>query len=67
MLFPEGHKYSIKNKEYRTNKVNSLFVLTDNFLKNYTFLKQKTHHLKSDESSLVPGVGIEPTHLSTRV
>lgn len=67
MLFPEGFRYSIKNREYRTNKVNSLFALTNSISSIYTDLKQKTHHLKSDESSLVPGVGIEPTHLSTRV
>jgi hypothetical protein len=32
------------NKKNRTNKINSLFVLTHSFSNNYTFLKQKTHH-----------------------
>ena len=67
MLFPEGFNYSIKNRDYRTSKVNSLFTLTSSFKENYNSKKQKTHYLKSSESSTVPRVGIEPTHFRTRV
>ena len=53
MLFPEGFNYSIKNRDYRTSKVNSLFVLTSSFKESYNSKKQKTHCLKSSESSIV--------------
>ena len=67
MLFPEGFNYSIKNRDYRTSKVNSLFTLTSSFKEGCSSKKQKTHYLKSSESSIVPRVGIEPTHFRTRV
>ena len=53
ILFPEGFKYSIKNRDYRTNNVNSLFTLTSSFKESYNSKKQKTHYLKSSESSTV--------------
>ena len=67
LLFPEGLQYSLKNKEYLTSKAGTLFELTNCFSNTYGNKTKKTHQEKPDKSHLVPGVGIEPTHLSTRV
>lgn len=67
LLFPEGLRYSIKNREYLTSKIGLLFELTSSFSNNYELKKNGTYQEKHDKSHLVPGVGIEPTHLSTRV
>mgnify|MGYP006152975513 CR=1 FL=1 len=67
LLFPEGLQYSLKNKEYLTSKTGVLFELTNCFSKTYFDKTKKTYQENLDKSHLVPGVGIEPTHLSTRV
>ena len=60
MLFPDGITYSIEKRQYLTSKTNQLFELTRSFKGDCNEIKQKTHHLKSDESSLVAGTGLEP-------
>ena len=67
LLFPEGLRYSLKNREYLTSKTSPLFELTSSFSDNYELENKKTYQEKLDKSHTVPGVGIEPTHLSTRV
>ena len=67
LLFPEGLSYSVKNREYLTSKTGALFDLTSSFSVNYKSKKKGTYQEKLDKSHTVPGVGIEPTHLSTRV
>ena len=67
LLFPEGLQYSLKNKEYLTSKAGVLFELTNCFSNIYGGIIKKTYQENPDKSHLVPGVGIEPTHLSTRV
>ena len=67
LLFPEGLRYSVKNREYLTSKTGALFDLTSSFSVNYKSKKKGTYQEKFDKSHTVPGVGIEPTHLSTRV
>ena len=67
LLFPEGLQYSLKNKEYLTSKAGVLFELTNCFSGIYADKIKKTYQENPDKSHLVPGVGIEPTHLSTRV
>ena len=44
-----------------------LFELTNCFSNTYFDKTKKTYQENLDKSFLVPGVGIEPTHLSTRV
>ena len=67
LLFPEGLRYSVKNREYLTSKKGSLFELTDSFSVNYKTKKNGTYQKKLDKSHTVPWVGIEPTLRRTRV
>lgn len=67
LLFPEGLRYSVKNREYLTSKKGSLFELTDSFSVNYKTKKNGTYQKKLDKSHTVPRVGIEPTLRRTRV
>jgi len=60
ILFPEGFRFSMKNKECRTSKLNLLFELTNSFLKQYDLKKEKTQTEKLLESHLVAGTGLEP-------
>ena len=60
ILFPEGFRFSMKNKECRTSKLNLLFELTNSFLKQYDPKKEKTQTKKLLESHLVAGTGLEP-------
>ncbi|WP_426432414.1 recombinase family protein [Winogradskyella sp. HB-48] len=60
ILFPEGFRFSMKNKECRTSKLNILFELTNSFLKQYDPKKEKTQTEKLLESHLVAGTGLEP-------
>ncbi|MBU3821252.1 recombinase family protein [Flavobacteriaceae bacterium XHP0103] len=60
ILFPEGFKFSLKNKECRTSKVNMIFELTNSFKDNYTNKKQKTQIQNALESRFVAGTGLEP-------
>jgi len=53
ILFPEGFRFSMKNKECRTSKMNLIFELTSSFLKNYNPKKQKTQTQKVLESHIV--------------
>lgn len=67
LLFPEGLRYSVKNREYLTSKTGALFNLTSSFSVNYKSKKKGTNQEKLDKSHTVPGVGIEPTLQGTRV
>ena len=60
ILFPEGFRFSMKNKECRTSKLNILFDLTSSFSKTYDTKKEKTQTQKVLESHLVAGAGLEP-------
>ncbi len=59
-MFPEGFKFSLKNKECRTSKVNMIFDLTNSFKANYIVKKEKTQIQNVLESCLVAGTGLEP-------
>ncbi|WP_408733702.1 recombinase family protein [Flavobacterium nakdongensis] len=67
LLFPEGLRYSVKNREYLTSKTGALFYLTNSFSINYKSKKKGTYQEKFDKSHAVPWVGIEPTLRRTRV
>ena len=41
ILYPEGFKFSLKNKEFRTSKVNIIFYLTKSFKVNYSVKKNQ--------------------------
>ena len=60
ILYPEGFKFSLKNKECRTSKVNMIFELTNSFRDNYSLEKEKTQVQNVLESCLVAGTGLEP-------
>ena len=60
LVFPEGLNYSIKNKEYRTSKVNDLILLTSSFSMYNKNLKNKKPIDFADGSTLVAGTGLEP-------
>ena len=53
IVFPEGFKFSLKNKECRTSKVNMIFELTNSFKVNYSTKKEKTQIQNVLESRLV--------------
>ena len=53
ILFPKGFRFSMKNKECRTSKLNILFDLTSSFSKTYDTKKEKTQTQKVLESHLV--------------
>ena len=59
-MFPEGFKFSLKNKECRTSKVNMIFDLTNSFKTNYANKKEKTQIQNVLESRLVAPPGLEP-------
>ena len=60
IMFPEGFKFSLKNKECRTSKVNIIFDLTNSFKADYIIKKEKTQIQNIPESCLVAGTGLEP-------
>ena len=60
IMFPEGFKFSLKNKECRTSKVNMIFDLTNSFKDDYIIKKEKTQIQNVLESRLVAGTGLEP-------
>ena len=60
ILFPEGFRLSLKNKECRTPKLNLMLELTNCFSDAYSSKKQKTQKLLAFESRLVAGTGLEP-------
>lgn len=47
-VFPEGFKFSLKNKECRTSKVNMIIDLTNSFKENYTSKNEKTQLKKGN-------------------
>ena len=65
LLFPEGLRYSVKNREYLTSKTGALFDLTSSFSVDYKSKKKGTYQEKLDKSHTVPGVGIEQTPTSS--
>ncbi|WP_339915900.1 recombinase family protein [Yeosuana marina] len=62
IVFPEGFKFSLKNKECRTSKVNMIFELTNLFKDYYNSKKEKTQIQNVLESHLVAGTGLEPVN-----
>jgi site-specific DNA recombinase len=60
ILFPDGLRFSLKNKECRTPKMNLMLELTNCYSDCYTNKKEKTQKLKAFESRLVAGTGLEP-------
>lgn len=60
VVFPEGFKFSLKNKECRTSQINLIFELTNCYLEAYAYKKEKTQMQKTLESRLVAGTGLEP-------
>ena len=53
LLFPEGLRYSVKNREYLTSKTGSLFDLTSSFSVYYKSKKKGTYQEKLDKSHTV--------------
>jgi hypothetical protein len=60
ILFPEGFRLSLKNKECQTPKINLIIELTNCIYDTYISKKQKNQKLKAFESRLVAGTGLEP-------
>ncbi len=60
LLFPEGLRYSVKNREYLTSKTGALFDLTSSFSVYYKSKKKGTYQEKLDKSHTVLKAGIEP-------
>ncbi|SFZ95022.1 hypothetical protein SAMN05428642_10639 [Flaviramulus basaltis] len=61
IVFPEGFKFSLKNKECRTNKVNIIFDLTNSLKANYSKKKKKKTQIQNVlESRLVERTGLVP-------
>lgn len=53
LIFPEGFRFSMKNKECRTQKMNLLFELSSSFADKYNECKKETQANKLLESHLV--------------
>lgn len=66
-MFPEGILFDFKKDTYRTTRVNSIFSLISRLSLCFNENKNGTNQNKFDLSRLVPGVGIEPTLVRTRV
>ena len=60
IVFPEGFRFSLKNKECRTSKMNIVFDLTSSFKDAYGVKIKKTQIQKVLESRIVAGTGLEP-------
>ncbi|WP_410503833.1 recombinase family protein [Flavobacterium sp. GSA192] len=60
LVFPEGLSIRAENREYLTNKVNSVFDLIPMFIKAEQGTKKQKTHQKVDGSFLVAGTGLEP-------
>ena len=61
MIFPEGIEYDRKTDQYRTLRVNSFFSYIPVITKDVDNKKTRKFRVKTKNSGLVPGVGIEPT------
>ena len=61
LVFPEGIKVDTKNRIYLTSKVNSLFLAKSQFIRDTEGINKKLPTVSDEESSLVAGVGLEPT------
>jgi len=59
-MFPEGLKFSLKHKDYRTSKISMIFELTNSFKANYVIKKERTQIQNVTESCLVAGAGFIP-------
>ncbi len=60
LIFPEGFRFSMKNKECRTQKMNLFFDLGSSFANKYNKCEKETQAKKLLESHLVAGTGLEP-------
>ena len=61
LVFPEGIVIDTKNRVYLTSKVNSLFLAKSQFQRDSEGGNKKLPTDSDEESSLVAGVGLEPT------
>ena len=61
MVFPEGIVVDTTNRTYLTKKVNSLFYVKSQFIRSSEDEKERLLTKNDEESSLVAGVGLEPT------
>ena len=61
LVFPEGIVVDTKNRTYLTSKVNSLFLAKSQFKRASEGTNKKLPIKSDEESSLVAGVGLEPT------
>ena len=60
IMFLEGFKFSLKNKECRTIKVNMILYLTNSFKDDYIIKKEKIQTQNVLKSPLVVRTGLEP-------
>jgi hypothetical protein len=64
MIFPEAIEYDRKTDQYRNLRVNSFFSYIPVITKDVDNKKTRRFRVKTKNSGLVPGVGIEPTLLA---
>ena len=60
LLFPRGIRYNRKKQLYRTNEINTLFVLNPLFSENYKSIKEKRETVNYDFPAKVVPQGLEP-------
>ena len=60
LVFPEGLSIRAENRQYLTNKVNSIFGLVSTFTRIEAGIKKQKTHQDFDGSFLVAGTGLEP-------
>ncbi|MDF2453917.1 MAG: recombinase family protein, partial [Bacteroidota bacterium] len=66
LIFPEGICFDAKNDEYRTIKVNPVFMLIEHLSRSLEDNKKGTETVLSDQSHSVHMKGLEPPPLRTR-
>ena len=64
IMFPDGLVYSKEKQQYLTFEKNNLLHLISILSSNYSNKKADFSIVKLNKSAQVPGVGIEPTHLT---
>ncbi len=65
MVFPEGIRYNRENDTYQTTRINSLFSLIPQLVRDTGQNKNGICSDKLNKSRLVPGAGIEPARPKT--
>ena len=61
LLFPSGIIIDPIKRQYRTSKVNQIFLLTSSISRNKGGKEKDSSTLNEDESCLVAGAGLEPS------